>query len=94
MARGQQNLGLLKLRREYGVPRWPLSMKLRLPSPAVFRENTVLSVVSTMSLWDCHYDSGARFRASPVIAVLHRRIEVDRVLGLKLEFLAANLDRQ
>ena len=94
MARGQQNLGFLKLRREYGVPGWPLSMKLRLPDPVVSRENTVLSVVSPMSLWDCHDDAGARFRASPVIAVLHRRIEVDRVFSLKQEFVAANLDGQ
>ncbi len=39
-------------------------------------------------------DPGARFLPMPAIAVLYRRIEIDRVLGLQLEFLASNLDGQ
>ena len=42
-------------------------------------------------LWNCDNHASAGFCPPPPVTMLHCRIEVNRVFGLELEFLAADL---
>ena len=66
-------------------------MKLRYFFRYVRPEECRLPPSPEVSLRNCDYYPGTRFLPMPAVAVLCRRIEIDRVLGPKLEFLTSNL---